>query len=428
MVSEWEFDRTRLSWWAVALVLGGALLFVVYSFVGTFVFGIFIYYATRPVYKRIKRRTSHSDVAVTISLFALALPVLLLLSYVIAIALQEFDKVARIAQVAALQKQLAPYINVSSLATDPQQLLTQAQLLLTGDNVGTYRGFFDQGLKYAGFFGNALLHLFLMLVLAFYLLRDDHKLSRWFRNRFGDDDGVLEAFLDAVDRDYHNIFFGNILNAVLTGTIGAIMYNVLDFVAPPALGIPSPSLLGLLTGVASLIPIVGMKLVYFPVAAYLFGDALLLEPRLVWFPSLFVLVSLVVVDTIPDLVLRPYVSGRNLHIGLIMLAYTFGPLLFGWYGIFLGPMILVLAVHFAKIVLPELLAGQPIRPWEIEESELRAASATADPADGAGAAALAASDDASETADDASEAADDAPMAEPDPAGAPAVDEDSSTT
>jgi hypothetical protein len=59
---------------------------------------------------------------------------------------------------------------------------------------------------------------------------------------------------------------------------------------------------------------------------------------------------------------RPYVSGRDLHLGLIILAYVFGPLVWGWYGLFLGPMVLVLGVHFGRLVLPELVAGVEIEP------------------------------------------------------------------
>lgn len=42
-----------------------------------------------------------------------------------------------------------------------------------------------------------------------------------------------------------------------------------NFVAPPGTGIRFPVLLGLLIGDATLIPAVGMKIVYFPYTAYL---------------------------------------------------------------------------------------------------------------------------------------------------------------
>jgi predicted PurR-regulated permease PerM len=247
--------------------------------------------------------------------------------------------------------------------TDPQSFLAQPNA------IEVIQATLQEASAYLGFFGNAALHLFVMILIAFYLLRDDDRLAGWWRRRFSDRNGVMETYATRVDTDFSHIFFGNLLNAFLTGVIGATAYGVLDFFAPQPLAIPYPALLGLLTGVASLVPVVGIKLVYVPLAAYL-GFMTIGNPVLLWFPLLFVAVSFVIVDVIPDLVLRPYVSGRNLHLGMVMLAYIFGPLLFGWYGIFLGPMILVLLVHFTSLVLPELLAGTAIQPEVVGESIL----------------------------------------------------------
>jgi hypothetical protein len=82
-------------------------------------------------------------------------------------------------------------------------------------------------------------------------------------------------------------------------------------------------------------------------------------------------------------VLRPYVSGGSLHVGTVMLAYTLGPLLFGWYGIFLMPMLLVLIVQFVQIVLPELVTGNRLQPYSVDPTHL-APTDPVTPADVAG--------------------------------------------
>jgi predicted PurR-regulated permease PerM len=210
-----------------------------------------------------------------------------------------------------------------------------------------------------------------MVAIAFYLLRDDFKLARWTRAAFSDQKGIVDAYGKAVDRDLSSVFFGNILNAVITGTIGAIAFSVLNLFAPPEIAVPYAALVGLLCGVASLIPIVGMKLIYVPVGLSLLGRSFALGTSQAWAFSIgFFVLAFVIVDTIPDLVLRPYVSGRGLHVGMVMFAYIFGPLLFGWYGLFLGPLLLVVIVHFFKIVLPELLAGESIQPYSVDPSHL----------------------------------------------------------
>lgn len=358
-----DVSRSRLAWWTLGAVLGAALLFVAYSFVGTLVFGLFFYYATRPIYRRVRRKVRRRSIAAAISLFALALPGVLLMAYAVAIGLQELGRFAARADLGPYEESIEPYLDVSQVVQNPESIIADPSLL------GPLRESATAAFGYLGFIGTGLLHLFVMLAMAFYLLRDGPRLARWTISRFGDDKGVLDAYFRAIDRDLNSIFFGNILNAIATGTLGAITYSVLDFFSLNGLHIPYPALIGLLGGVASLIPIIGMKIIYVPVTVYLFAVAASIGTGF-WFVGAFFLISFVLVDTLPDLVLRPYVSGRGLHIGLVMFAYIFGPLLFGWYGIFLGPMLLVLVVHFGALVLPELVDGEQIQPYAVDPAYL----------------------------------------------------------
>ncbi|MBB6646271.1 AI-2E family transporter [Halobellus ruber] len=363
-MSPFGMDRSRLAWWGLGLVLGGALVFVIHSFVGTFVFGLFLYYATRPIYRRIRTRIRPPSLAAAVALFVLALPALALIAYTGAVAVSELIRLTNeglfdLSRYPFTADQLAMLTDFEELLEVDPTAITLAQLRSAISSLGSAG-------EAVAFVGIGLVHLFAMIALAFYLLRDDRKFSRWFRARIADDRGVMEAFLAGVDRDFNNIFFGNILNAVLTGTIAVVAYSVLNLLAPPRVAIPAAGLVGLFAGVASLIPVVGMKLVYVPVTAYLGATSYLVDPNTLWFTAAFFAVSFVIVDTIPDLVLRPYVSGRHLHVGAVMIAYTLGPLLFGWYGIFLGPIILVLVVNFARHVLPVLIAREPLVPYAVD--------------------------------------------------------------
>jgi predicted PurR-regulated permease PerM len=352
-----EVDRARAVWWTLAAVLAGVFAFTVYSFIGTFVLGVFIYYATRPVYRRLQRWIRPPTVAAIVALVTLALPAMLLAAYTTAVGLQELDQLLTTQDVdlGALGALLEPYLDVSSVVQDPEAFLNQPSvqdaLQKTADNA----------LDYIGFLTSFIVHIFAVIIIAFYLLRDDHHLAAWFRRRFTDGAGVSTAYGRAIDNDFSNIFFGNILFAFATGIIAAVSYWTLNVFSPASIAIPYPVLLGLVTGVASLIPIIGIKLVWVPLAGWL-GFVAVQQDAGFGFVAMFVAVAAVIVDFVPDLLLRPYVSGRNLHLGLVILAYVFGPLLWGWYGLFLGPMVLVLVVHFVRLVLPELLAGEQIEP------------------------------------------------------------------
>ncbi len=359
-------ERARLGWWLLGVALAAAVVFVIHAFIGTFVFGLFLYYATRPIYRRLRRRIRPASLAAAVSLFALALPAILLVLYALAIVVQQAigytnSGVLDLSQYPVDQELL-------DAIADPERLLElDPSSYLTAGVIDQLTRSLSSAFDTIAFFGIGAVHLFVMIALAFYLLRDDRRLTNWALSTLGDERGVVLAYGAAVDHDLKAIFFGNILNAVLTGTIGVIAYTLLNVFSPaPGVAVPAAALVGLLAGVASIIPVVGMKLVYVPVALYMAVVTFFIDPQLLWFVLVFVGVSFVVVDTIPDLVLRPYVSGRSLHVGSVMIAYTFGPLLFGWYGIFLMPMLLVLVFHFARIVLPELVQGRDILPFAVD--------------------------------------------------------------
>lgn len=357
-----NMSRSRIAWWVLGGLFAVVVGLVIASFIGTVVFGLFIYYGTRPIYRQIRRALPWPSITAALSLLVLTLPVLFLLVYAVVIATRDLHAIVRTIDFTPAEGALEPYVDGTGSIARPETLLT-------ADNLGTFQDVLGSTLEYLGVIGTGLLHVFIMFVIAFYLLRDDHRLDRWLHARFDDESGAFAAYLAAVDRDLHNIFFGNLVNMVLTGTIAAITYGLLNVYAPAGQAIPRAALLGLITGAASLIPVVGMKIVYVPVAGLLFGRSFVASGGLsadptgqLWFPAVFLLVSVIIVDFIPDLLLRPYVSGRDLHTGLVMLSYILGPLLFGWYGIFLGPVILVFVVNFVDLILPDLTSGREISP------------------------------------------------------------------
>lgn len=376
MVVGLDVNRVRLAWLLTGLFISLALIYVIWSFIGTFVFGLFFYYATRPVYERVHKRVENRIIAASASMLLMALPIVVLMGYLLLIGIQELDALSRQFQSVdpeLYRQYVSPYINASQAVQDPRMLLENPEAV----DFDLIQEVFNQGLGYLGFFLNAGLHTFVMILLGYYLLKDGRTLSRWFQTKFADDRGVLEEFVRQVDSDFERIFFGNILNAILTAIVGATVFTLVDvFLAPPELGVPASILMGLLAGAASLLPLLGLKLVYLPLTAYIAFDAYQTDPTLLWFPAVFFLLAFVFVDLGPEFVIRPYVSGRSLHIGAVILAYTFGPLLWGWYGLFLGPMILILAYHFGRVVVPEIISQRTYAPFSVDPSTMEEVAPT----------------------------------------------------
>lgn len=364
-----EFSRGRVALWIFALFLLGVLLYVSWRYVGTVVLGLFAYYVTRPVFHRMLNRTSSRTAAVVASLLLVALPVMVLIGWTLIVAVRALRDFGSDGGLVQLEDALSPYLDieasVNELETTVEQIIANPEQL-NQLNLGSITADLVDVLSTSAIILlNGALHMFIALVIVFYLLRDGHRIAKWAQDTFLETNGVVEAYLYAVDRDLKNVYFGNILNALFTGLLGAGTYTALNVFSPTGVAIPEAALIGLLAGAASLIPVIGIKLIWVPVGLYLFGLSLFVGPKTLWFPIVFAAVSIVVVDYIPDQLLRPYVSGRSLHVGAVMIAYTLGPILFGWYGIFLGPLVLVVVFEFGRIVFPWLVNPErPIRDVE----------------------------------------------------------------
>ena len=351
-------DRSRLGWWIVGVVVAAIVLFVGYSFVGTFVLGLFVYYAVRPVNRRLEGHLS-SGPAAALTMVVVALPALLLGAYLVVIGLGQLSSLQG-PLVEEYTRFLQPYLDVSQLRGGPVDALGVLRSQLSDS--GVLQQVVSQGLGVLSTITGGLLHVFLSLTFAFYLLRDDHDLAAWFRAEVSDRETAPHAFLSAIDRDLHSVYFGNVLTVLLVALVAVAVYNGLNVLAPPRLSVPLPTALALATGLASFVPIVVGKLVYVPLGLYLAGQAFRTDPTLLWFPALFFVVAFVFLDMLPVMFLRPYLSGQTLHTGLIMFAYILGTVLFGWYGLFFGPLVVVFVVQFVNIVLPGLLHGRTVGP------------------------------------------------------------------
>jgi len=356
-----------------------AVVFVLIQFQATLVFTVFLYYASRPIYRKLENLSLPSRLeghrlpyrrqalaVTTISIFLL--PFLFLLTYTLVLVVPEIQRFVGgsgpgAAYLSALQSAQgsglpAPLVGLELsdvLAMDPQKVAA----ILNDPAVQAWAERMVATLiDSVGLIADAALHGFILLAGTYYLLTDGSRLVRWFLDNF-DESGIVESYALSVDDELSSILFGNILNAFVTGIIGILVFSGYNLIAPGAVKVPFAPLVGALTGAGSLIPVVGMKIVYLPVGAILAVAAIASgQPGAFGFVILFLVLAFVVVDTIPDFLIRPYVSGNRTHVGLLMFAYILGPIVFGFYGIFLGPILLVFVAQFFRTIAPYVLTGR----------------------------------------------------------------------
>ncbi len=351
------FDRRRIGWWLVATALAGIVGFFFISFVGTFIFGLFVYYGARPVNRQIQRHVDSRGVAATITLLCIVLPTLALLGYSGFVAVREFTATIDPETMNVLLERLPG--NQQTLASTLQNL---PQLVRQVGQLSEVQQGLTTALGVLGVISTGLLHLTLALTFAFFLYRDGHRLQSWYRTEVGGRDTAAYSYLAGVDTDLEVVYFGNVLT-VLAVTVGSIViYNGYNFLAPTAVTLPFPTLLAILTGLATFIPLVVGKVVYVPAVIYLAWQAVQSNASLLVYPVVFLIVAFLLLDILPQSIVRPYISGQSMHEGAVLFAYILGAALFGWYGLFLGPFLLVLVVQFANIVMSDLIHGKSFTP------------------------------------------------------------------
>jgi predicted PurR-regulated permease PerM len=210
--------------------------------------------------------------------------------------------------------------NLETLSDRLVSLLQQASQLIASRalNVGqnTLRFFVSAGI---------------MLYMLFFLFRDGRQIGRTIRAAMPLSDEYNARLLARFAAVVPATGKGNVLIAVIQGTIGGLTFWFL--------GIQGALLWGTLMTLLSLLPAVGAALVWVPAAAYLVitGDA--------WKGVVLVFVGVMVIGLIDNL-LRPVLVGRDTRLpDYVVLVSTLGGIsIFGINGFVIGPLIAALFV------------------------------------------------------------------------------------
>lgn len=139
-----------------------------------------------------------------------------------------------------------------------------------------------------------------------------------------------------------------VTEAVVLGTIiTALVQGALVAVAFWITGLPSPVVFGVLTAIASFVPLVGTAIVIAPATIYLAAT------EGIWWKAVFMAVWGVVVAGSADNVLKPLLISGRAEIGTLPVFFGVigGLAAFGMVGLFVGPVIVALGlvlIQFAE--------------------------------------------------------------------------------
>jgi len=351
-------SRNSAFWWLYVAVLTAAALFIGHAFIGILVLGLFGYYATRPICARFDRVVDSHALAAALTVATVLVPVLVLTIYALVRVYLQVQQQFEGSVLSILISQVVgpgtvdeDGVSIPELLRNPPSGMELTDLLF-GPEV-------QQGVRIVdAVFGTVLL-LALAVTLSYAMLQYDNAMAENFARVVGGPDKTVYSYALAVDSDLESVFFGNFLFVLVMSLIATVTYALTNLVAPPGFNVPMAFTLGVLTGVASLLPIVVGKVVYLPVVAYL-GMTAAQNGRGYAFVGGALVTYFLVLDILPQSFLQPYITGKQLNPLVLLFAYILGPILFGWYGFFFLPIVFILMLELVRVVLPELLRGEPI--------------------------------------------------------------------
>lgn len=331
------------------------------NYISLILTSVFLFYISRPVYKKVYKLTDRKRISVVVALLSFSLPVLLItiyMSYLGFVQLVKFANTESFESIKpALQIGIDSYINldnVQNISSYESQIQNTNDL---GNIWDTVIKSLSSLVKSVSILLRTFISLVIVITLTYYLIKDGSNLKKWLNKKGLDKIEKFEEFYKYFDNEISSIFVGNILAGIVIAAITIVSYLILNlFILPEQVKVPYIALVGLLCGITSLVPVIGIKIVYIPLTISMYFTLYVNNTlELLWAPTIFFFISVIIIDTIPEIIIRPYISSRNTHLGLLILAYIVGPSLFGWYGFFLGPIFLVIASSFSKIILPELI-------------------------------------------------------------------------
>ncbi|MBI4836013.1 MAG: AI-2E family transporter [Candidatus Abawacabacteria bacterium] len=173
-----------------------------------------------------------------------------------------------------------------------------------------------------------LLHLFFVVLMFFFLIRDSKKIMEEI-SKFSPISTSNEAILSQKFTDISQaIIRGTFLTAMIQGTLVGIAFAVL--------GLPGAIFWAFVSTFFALMPLIGTPIIWLPASIILFVSGAYVKG------FLLLAFGLLIISTIDNL-LRPYLMGNKAHLpGIVIFFAVLGGIsVFGAMGIVIGPMITV---------------------------------------------------------------------------------------
>jgi len=181
-----------------------------------------------------------------------------------------------------------------------------------------------------------------MIIFLYYFLKDGPQIIRFIREFLPLKKKHQNHLISKTFSTIQGVLYGQVFTSFMQGLIGALIFYLL--------GLPSPIFWGAIMMLFAIIPI-GTWVVWLPAAINLILTGVSWgTPSTVWKGIILIILGVGVISTI-DNILKPLLIKKKieLNIGIIMLSLFGGLFMFGFVGIFVGPLIITLLLATFEI-------------------------------------------------------------------------------
>jgi predicted PurR-regulated permease PerM len=235
----------------------------------------------------------------------------------------------------AINDQIKPLLESSRVLERINIVLSNLNMEITGEElnkaiseVGKFVGLFlfQQASSIASNVFKFFVYFFFMLLIIYYLLFDGDKLIAFIIDLSPlpkeQDEKLIQKFKDMAGA----ILIGNGLCGLIQGVAGGIVFFLFGF--------NSPFLWGVIMALLAFLPIIGIGVVFIPVALYLF-----LKMRIA--SGIFFVVFYIILSGGIEYLLKPKLVGQRvkMHTLLVFFSIIGGLKMFGILGIIYGPLV-----------------------------------------------------------------------------------------
>ena len=350
------YPRIFFSVLFLAIILLG--FFIARPFLPALFTGAIVAYLSYPLYQKIlskiKNKNAASFIVVILIVLLLTLP---LLSIIGIVSKEAYDTYAALSQRNATLSQHNLGTNFMKVVCKDESFWACRTIkyfvgFLPNDDLDYYlqvtiekiTGFIIKNVSGAlASVPSFLLNFFVMIFVVYYLLKDGDSIAARIKNILPLKESHKQHVFDRFHHITYAMFYGNISIAVIQGVLGAIGFMIF--------GVPSPVLWGFVMVLFALIPYFGTAIVWLPAALNLIFAGYLQSDNSLTTKGIFLIVYGIAVISSIDNILKPKIIGSkaNVHPILILIGVLGGLNLFGFVGIFLGPMMLALLMTFIDV-------------------------------------------------------------------------------